>query len=219
MLLYPLFRFYLSDEKRYHRAHRLRVFWGELLLLVCFVKRKLYFEAPIDPHKTYIIVSNHSSYLDIASLAVALPLDLNYIGKIQLQKIPVFGIFFRTIDIAVDRRNAMQSARAYKKADQQLKLGKRSIVIFPEGGIKPAAPKLSSFKDGPFKMAIENNIEILPVSMPDNYKRLSPHADAAWPGLMRIYIHKPVSVSGMTAADVAALRDRVYEMIQSKLDV
>jgi 1-acyl-sn-glycerol-3-phosphate acyltransferase len=189
-----------------------------MLLIGCFVRKEIISDFKPDPHKTYIIVSNHSSYLDIAALAVALPLDLNYIGKIQLQKIPLFGIFFRTIDIAVDRRNAIQSATAFKKANQQLKSGVRSIVVFPEGGIKPCAPKLAPFKDGPFKMAVENQLEIIPVTMPDNYKRLAPNADGAWPGSMRIYIHQPIVTKGLMPEDIHSLRAQVFEIIQSKLE-
>lgn len=217
LLLYPLFWYYLSDEKRYTKAHKLRVLWGRLLLITCLTRKEIYFEEPFDKNKLYVIIANHSSFLDIATLAVALPVDFNYIAKIELARIPVFGIFFRTIDIAVDRKSPIQSAKAYMRANLQLKNKVKSIVIFPEGGIKKQAPKLSPFKEGAFKMAIENKVYILPVSMPDNHKRLYSENNGASPGMMRVYIHKPIDTSNMKVEQVKELTNEVFHIINSKL--
>lgn len=179
---------------------------------------KVYNKKWIDRSKKYIVVSNHASYFDIISIAVGIPLDLNYIGKIQLQKIPVFGVFFRTIDIAVDRRNAVHSAKAFMRANEQLKNGERSICIYPEGGIKPIAPRVSVFKEGAFKMAIENQIPILPVSLYDNWKLSDSDKFEGQPGRMRIYIHEPIDVTGMNEKDIKPLCEKVYHLIKEKVE-
>ena len=80
-------------------------------------------------------------------------------AKKELEEIPVFGIWFRTIDIAVDRKNARKAAEAYKKATRFFESG-RSLVIFPEGTISNQVPKMIKFKDGPFRMAIEKQIDL-----------------------------------------------------------
>ncbi|MBI3235597.1 MAG: 1-acyl-sn-glycerol-3-phosphate acyltransferase [Bacteroidetes bacterium] len=218
LILYPLFRYYLADPKRYTKAHKLRVLWANLLLYCCFTRKKVVFEEPFDKTKTYVIVSNHASYIDIASLAICLPIDFNYMAKIELSKVPLFGIFFRTLDISVDRKSPIQSAKAYIRASQQLKNRIKSLAIFPEGGIRPIAPKLSPFKEGPFKMAIDAQVHILPISLPDNYKILNSKNNGALPGVMRIYVHKPIDTKGMSLEQVTEITQSVHDLIKSKLD-
>ncbi|MSQ79025.1 MAG: 1-acyl-sn-glycerol-3-phosphate acyltransferase [Flavobacteriaceae bacterium] len=217
LLLYPLFLWFLSKKKLYKKAHLLRRFWGRWLMLFGGLRPKTIYEMPIDTTKTYVVVANHSSYLDIISLSCQVPIHLNFIGKIALQKIPLFGIFFKTIDIPVDRRNAVHAAKAYMRAKEQLRLGSMSIAVFPEGGIKDSIPKLSPFKDGPFKMAVETGTSILPITIIDNWKRGPGNKIEGTPGKMRMFVHKPINVEGMNETDITKLRQQVFELIQEKL--
>ncbi|MDZ4758589.1 MAG: lysophospholipid acyltransferase family protein [Bacteroidota bacterium] len=218
LLLLPFFLITLSTPSLYKYAHKLRVLWGRIILLLGFIWVKVYNKKLVDRNKKYIIVSNHASHFDIISIAVGVPLDLNFMAKIQLQRIPVFGIFFKTIDIAVDRSSAAHSAKAYMNAKDQLKNNVRSICIFPEGGIKPISPKVSPFKQGAFKMAVETQTTILPVSIFDNWKLSSSIAFEAQPGLMRIYIHEPIDTQGKTLDDVKSLCDITYQIIKQKVE-
>lgn len=181
------------------------------------LRPKTIYETPLDKTKTYVVVANHSSYLDIISLSCQVPLYLNFIGKIALQKIPLFGIFFKTIDIPVDRRNAVHAAKAYMRAEEQLRTGNMSIAVFPEGGIKDSIPKLSPFKDGPFKMAVETGTMILPITIIDNWKRGPGNKVEGTPGKMRVFVHKPIPVDGMDENDIPQLRQQVFELIKEKL--
>ena len=151
-------------------------------------------------------------------MSVLLPLDLNFMAKVELGRIPLFGIFFRTIDISVDRKNAIQSAKAYKRAIAQLKNNIRSIVVFPEGGIKHNEPTISNFKDGAFKMAVENGVEILPVTITDNWHLGPSDAFDGHPGQMRILVHSPIETKNLTDENVPELKKNIHEMMQGKLD-
>jgi 1-acyl-sn-glycerol-3-phosphate acyltransferase len=139
-------------------------------------------------------------------------------AKIELARVPVFGIFFRTIDISVDRKNARAAALAYQKSKDQLINLKQSIVIFPEGTIPSHSPKLGRFKDGAFKLAIEAQVDILPVTIINNWQVLPDRGKLRFfPGRVYQYVHAPISTKGMTQDDIPALREKVFSLIQSKL--
>jgi 1-acyl-sn-glycerol-3-phosphate acyltransferase len=217
IILYPGFLITLSNPKWYSQAHKLRRFWGRWLFFWGAIFVKQIIEEPFDDKKPYVIAPNHTSQLDIVTLSVKLRLDFNFMAKIELERIPVFGIFFRTIDIAVDRKNARQSAMAYQKAKDHLDTGK-SIVIFPEGTIHRDVPKLGRFKDGAFKLAIEKQADILPVTIIGNWIVLPDQGKFHFrPGSVTQYVHKPISTVGMTVDQIDELKKQVYTIIESKL--
>ncbi len=217
IILYPGFALTLSNPKWYSRAHQLRRFWGRWLFFWGAIRVKQIIETPFNHQSPYVIVPNHTSQLDIVSLTVKLRLDFNFMAKMELAKVPVFGIFFRTIDIAVDRKNIRQAAKAYQKAMLHLDSGK-SIVIFPEGTINSHTPKLGRFKEGAFKLAIEKQVDILPVTIIGNWQVLPDQGKFHFlPGKVIQYVHTPISTKGMTIDDVDVLKEKVFQIIKSKL--
>lgn len=217
MVLYPVILIVLSNPKTYRFGHLVRRFWGKFLLLVGFIKVKQIFEVPLDFNKSYLITPNHTSQLDIITVSAKLKLFFNFIAKAELEKIPLFGIWFRTIDIAVDRKDPRKGAESYRKGLRWLEQG-NSMVIFPEGTISNKVPKLIKFKDGPFKMAIEKQIDILPITIIGNWKILPDQGVfEARPGFVTQYIHKPISTVGLTNADVQKVKDEVFIIISNKL--
>jgi 1-acyl-sn-glycerol-3-phosphate acyltransferase len=218
LVLYPLIRYNLATPERYPAGHRMRRIWGWLLLRVGFIRVKQVLEQPIDASKPYIITPNHTSQLDIVTLTVKLnQLDFSFMAKVELEHIPVFGIWFRTIDIAVDRKNPRKAAEAYMKAAKFFDSG-RSLVMFPEGTISKEVPRLISFKDGPFRLAIERQVDVLPVTIINNWKILPDRGVfEGRPGTCLQYIHAPISTKGLTLADIPALKSQVYNVINAKL--
>ena len=91
-------------------------------------------------------------------------------------------------------------------------------MIFPEGTIGTHVPKMLKFKDGPFRLAIEKQIDILPVTILGNHIILADQDTLdGRPGTVYQYIHKPISTKNLTMDDVDALREKVYHIIQNKL--
>ena len=87
---------------------------------------------------------------------------LQYIGKAEIARIPIFGYFYKNNAVIVNRENKKDAYAAFLKAGERLRQG-LSMCIFPEGGIPPASVFLKKFKNGPFKLAIEQNIAIIPI--------------------------------------------------------
>ena len=138
-------------------------------------------------------------------------------AKDELSKIPLFGIFFRTIDISVNRQNSKLSHNAFMMAAERLNEG-TSVMIFPEGGIHKNVPPMAKFKAGAFKLAIENQIPIVPVTLIDNWKRMPGGGvdNGLVPGRMRMVVHRAVNTVGLNIENKDALKDQVFRTIDEE---
>lgn len=140
-------------------------------------------------------------------------------GKIELLKNPVLKLFFKSIDVPVDRASKIGSYRALKKVEENIKKG-ISIILFPEGTMSLKAPELGEFKNGAFKMAVDQQVEIVPVSFLNNYRILpgSGKRYGSIPGLLKAYVHAPVSTIGLkTEEDIEKLKQNIVNLMDQKL--
>lgn len=218
LLLYPAFVILLSKPKWYRKAHNLRRFWGKSLMFLSGLSSEVTYDDPaMDKNKVYIFTPNHFSYFDIVSVNTQLPFFFSFMAKSELSKIPLFKIFFRTIDLPVDRKTKKGAIKAYYLANKKLTRG-ISLLNFPEGGIGPQVPEMRKFKMGPFKLAIEHQVEIVPITIADNWKRLpmGEFVPAGTPGKMRVHVHRPIDTKNLKQGDEVALADKVYRIIDTK---
>jgi 1-acyl-sn-glycerol-3-phosphate acyltransferase len=218
-LAWPIFKLFSLKPSGYKNMNRIRRWWGWISSALVGFFFSYEYEEPIDWSKTYIICPNHTSNLDIAAMCVLVKNDYCFIGKEALKDGLVTGLFFNTVDIPVDRESKMSSYRAFKKSAEKLQSG-TSVIIFPEGKIgEEYPPMLHGFKNGPFKLAIDLKIPIIPVSSANIWKMLWDDGTkyGTRPGICNFYVHKPIDTTHLTAADADALRDEVYDIISQKL--
>lgn len=162
---WPLLLYWARDpEKNYSKLVRARRQIARLSSRLAGFRYQVREEVKIDwSAGPYVLCANHTSNLDITAMTLVCGADFSFVGKEELLHNPVTGLYFRTIDIPVKRESKMSAFRAFKRAGECLDKG-RSVVIFPEGKIGPDyPPQLCPFKIGPFRMAAEKNIPIIPV--------------------------------------------------------
>ena len=181
-----------------------------------FIPMKIKYEEGVDLKNQYVIIANHFSYIDIPALA-ALNIPFKFIGKMQVNNIPVLGYIFKNLHIMVDRDSKESRKQTYIDCFRSLDQG-YSIGIFPEGGIKTEkVPKMAPFKNGAFAMALEKQVPILPVSLLGAYKIMKGSFYINW-SPCEIVCHKPIYTDGFTTKDVDAFREKCYKILQSELD-
>jgi 1-acyl-sn-glycerol-3-phosphate acyltransferase len=218
LLIYPLLYLFLLSPKTYRAAHFLRKTWGRTTSILAFVIPVVRYETPLPENQQLIFCPNHISYLDILTCGSFLPGFNFFMGKIELSKVPLFGIWFRTLDIAVHRESLRGSHKAFVDASQQMDALGANLVIYPEGRIPDDAPKIKyPFKPGAFRLAIEKQIPIVPVTLVDNRKRFNSDTFDGSPGLMRMYVHAPIETKGLSMDDMGALQEKVFVVISSQL--
>ena len=167
--LMPVLFFFTTILKNKKTVAYLAKYWSKITLYFSFVFPKIHWEEKLDPNTCYIFCPNHTSTLDIPFIFSIIPNPLQFIGKIELTKIPIFGYFYKKNSVIVDRKNKKNAYSAFLNANTTLTEG-LSMCIFPEGGIPKANIYLKKFKNGPFKLALEQNIKIIPITIADNQK-------------------------------------------------
>lgn len=216
-LFYPLLAYWArSPQHHFRRIALCRKLIGFLSSSLAGFFYRFEVEEPIDWSRPYILCPNHTSYLDITAMVLACPPSFSFMGKIELLNNPVTGLFFRTIDIPVDRNSRVSSFKAFKRAQERLAEG-RSVVIFPEGFISEEyPPRLHGFKNGPFKLAIEMKVPVIPVVIHDAWKLYWDEAKqfGSRPGITRISVLKPIHTEAMDSSHADELRDSVHAVMQ-----
>ena len=156
------------------------------------------------------------SYIDIPVTFAIMPGVFVFVGKKSLSKIPVFGWVYKKTMILVDRSSNRSSYNAYKHASDRIKNG-IGIAIYPEGGIPDEKIKLQRFKSGAFRLALEQNVDLVPITFLDNKKRFPCGYEGGSPGKLRVYVHKPVSSEAYSLEQLKDFKEDVYNIINKKL--
>jgi 1-acyl-sn-glycerol-3-phosphate acyltransferase len=142
---------------------------------------------------------------------------MGFLAKAELSDIPLLRIFFKTIDIEVERDRAEGGAKSYKLSVKALRSGK-SLVIFPEGGIHGNPTEVNFFKEGAFRLAFRQKVPILPVGLPDTFKHLPDLQKTGKPGRIHVILHDPIETVGLTDADIPKLMVDIRAMLQKDVD-
>jgi 1-acyl-sn-glycerol-3-phosphate acyltransferase len=152
--------------KKYGR--RINKYWAKAYFSLIFIPIKIDIRGSFDKSKPHIFLANHFSYLDVAMMGFV-PGDVLFVGKASIRKAPLFGYYFKSLHIAVDRDRVKSRAETMRRAGEALDQGS-GIVLFPEGGIyTKQPPQMVPFKNGAFRLSIEKQIPIIPVTLSFNH--------------------------------------------------
>lgn len=151
-----------------------RLHWAPGVLWICGIKLKVERLDQIDFSLPYIFVSNHLSSLDIPVLFRAIPVELHFIAKKEVKRMPFVGWYmWMTGMIFIDRTNREKSVASLEKAGRLIKKGKH-VIMFPEG-TRSKDGEVLPFKKGPFVLSSQANIPIVPIAISGTERAI-----AAW---------------------------------------
>ena len=164
----------------------------------------------------YVIVSNHQSLADIPVIS-HLRIDTKWLAKAELFRLPIVGWMLRMArDIPVERSDRGKSARALMQCAQWLRR-RCSVVFFPEGRRSPDGQVLP-FAEGPFKLAIREEVPILPLVVEGSGNALPKHSWLFGPRQdIHLQVLPAVSVAGLDPSQSESLRDTVRQRIVDQL--
>ena len=214
----PLFTVLLSSRKWFPKVFALKKVWAHFILFPALIFYFIRREVKLDRNKTYVFCPNHTSYLDIMLIYIAIPCYFHTMGKAELLKVPLFKRFFKRMNIPVNRKSHIDSHRAFVRAGEDIDKG-ISITLFPEGTIHHTSPEMGRFKNGPFKLAIEKQVPIVPITFLNNYQLLPDDFPnhIGRPGVAGVVMHAPIETTGMTENDLELLKQKVYDVIDKTL--
>ncbi len=162
----------------------------------------------------YVMVCNHFSFLDMMIGGITSYPNVRVLAKSEIKKVPFFNKFFGMVSVFVDRKSK-ESREQSRLALAECIRQNNSIWIFPEGTRNRTDKPLKEFYDGAFKIAIEQQVPVLPLVTTNSRFINRMGTPILFPGKFEIHFLEPVSTEGMTEQDIPALRDKVYHMMES----
>lgn len=215
----PLLILLLLNDNWYPYFFKIARIWAKIILIGMGFYSKVEQLEHFEKNKSYMLVSNHTSMTDVMLMLAIVPNNpFVFVGKAELAKFPVFGYFYKRCCILVDRASSKSRFAVFAQAEKKIKQG-LSICIFPEGGVPDdESIVLDAFKDGAFRLAIEHQIPIVPMTFFDNKERFSFTFFSGSIGKMRVKIHPFIPTQGLTLEDKNQIKNKVYKLLLNDLE-
>lgn len=166
--------------------------------------------------RRYILIANHSSYLDIPILFAAIWQPLRFLAKASLFQIPVFGWGLKAAGfIPIDRKNRSRAVASFDLASARIAKG-NSIVVFPEEGRAPTR-QMKPFQRGAFLLALKSGLPVVPVAIIGNFDALPPGRFSLHPGPIEVRIGDQIDPADFTVRQKEALSTAARQRIAAML--
>lgn len=193
------------------------ILWSKFSCLITPLSFTLQGRGNVNKEQCYVLVANHQSYYDVLLLVGFLPLNLKWVMKMELKKIPVFGFACEKVGhIFVDRGNRKAALASVEQAKATIQ-GGSGIMFMPEG-TRSSDGKLLPFKKGAFRFALDIGLPIVPVSIAGTNRILPKGTLDVFPGRASIIIHEPINPATYGEDKMEELIAAVREKIQQGLD-
>lgn len=192
--------------------------WAKINVYITPAQVQVHGRENLNARQSYVVVANHLSQFDIFALYGWLDLDLKWVMKAEMRKIPVVGITCKAMGhIFIDRKNREKALLALKEAQSRLVDG-TSVLFFPEG-TRSESGKLQAFKKGAFVMAKDLELPILPITVIGSNEVLPTNTFDLKPGTIHLVIHPPIPASEVCEQTADYLLNKARMQIATALDV
>lgn len=203
---------------RSRKVDRVIRWWGKSFLFVTATRVEATGLEHIDPTASYVFTPNHISNIDIPVMLGNLPVSARYLAKQELFRVPILGPAMRAVlMIETDRDAGPTAHREINEQVDKVVAAGLSLVIHPEG-TRSRDAELRPFKKGAFRIAIDNDLPVVPVTIVGADRVWRPGGMLIYGGRVRLVIHRPIPTTGMTAADIGDLRDRVRAIVEESYE-
>ena len=213
-ILIPVMFFGLLYSMLVNIIDKITAWWGRFSAKLFGISIEITGQENYCPEKNYLVISNHAGMADIPLLLGTMNLNLRFVAKEELGKIPLFGHVIRKAGFVMIKRGQNREAlKSLLAASEVLKSG-RSVHIFPEG-TRSADGKLLPFKRGAFLVAQKGEAPVLPVTIIGSHLITPKKSLKINKGKIRIIIAPPLQPSLFKS--VEELRDASSKIIENNL--
>ena len=196
--------------------HTIQVMWSRSILWLLLVPIRVTGTENINPKQSYVFVANHQSFLDVFAVYGWLPNYFKWLMKKELRKVPLVGTACVVAGhIFVDRSNPRAALQSVEMIKKELVDG-ISTVIYPEG-TRTKTGEMGRFKPGAFKIAMDLNLPVVPLSLGGFFEAMPSGRAYVNPGSrVTLHIGKPIDISQFTDINeaMAAVREKVQEGLE-----
>ncbi len=192
------------------------VIWSRVNAFLTPVRVQVVGNQHIEKNRSYVIVSNHQSLYDIFVVYGWLGIDIKWVMKKELAKIPGVGFGSKKVGhIFLDRSNSRVALETLNAAKRKLVNG-TSVVIFPEG-TRSVTGQPGMFKKGAFKLAIDLGLPLLPITICGTKGIMPTGTLDIRPGKVNMIIHEAIEIKGYQEESIKELMDKTRMVISGPL--
>jgi len=190
--------------------------WSWIFSILTFIRYEFYGRENFKKGRAYVLVSNHTSFLDLPGLRMLIPGQFRPLAKKELKKLPVFGWIATGATVIVDRSSHDSRKKSIDKLKSILREG-ISILIFAEGTQNRTKEILQPFHDGAFRIAVDTQQPILPISVVGAGKLMPPGTIKLRPGKIKIYVGEEIPTQGLGVADSSSLKQKTFDIMKKMI--
>jgi len=204
-------------DKTGDRQIRVARVWARFLLFVCGIRVTVEGLQHIRPDGSYVLASNHASYMDTPVVMACIPVQFRFLAKRGLFQIPLLGTHLgQAGHIPVPREDPRASVKTMQLAAETIVRRRISMLIFPEGG-RSLDGVLQPFKEGAAYIAIRAGVPIVPLALIGTHDVLPMHSSIVRPGRVTLRILAPIETANLTLKDRSRLTEQLHELIGAQL--
>ena len=180
--------------------YTIAAWWGRLCAKLFGITIEVIGQENYSPDQHYLVISNHAGMADIPLLLGTMKLNLRFMAKEELGKIPLFGQALRKAGYVMIKRGQNRDAlNSLIDATEVLKKG-HSLHIFPEG-TRSATGELLPFKRGAFRVAMKGGAPVLPVTIIGSHLITPKKSLVINKGTIKVIIDKPIQPSSFSTIE------------------
>ncbi len=210
-LIPMVFTGHLPEPRRTEAFRKVSNAWMTIFFFLIGCHMRIRGRSNFKKGQTYIVTCNHNSMMDIPLSTPFIPGPNKTIAKIELSKIPLFGLIYRRGSVLVDRKSDDSRRKSMEEMRWVLAHGMH-MCIYPEGTRNKTGQPLKSFYDGAFKLASDTGTPIIPAIILNTSKVLPVNKKfLLWPHPISIYFLEPIPVT--KGEDVTNLKEKVFKIM------
>lgn len=201
----------LPEPKRTKAFIQLSRIWMAVWLPLAGIRLVIKGKEKFVKGENYVVVCNHNSFMDVPVTSPGIPGANKTIAKIEMAKIPLFGLIYRRGSVLVDRKSEESRLKSYAYMKRVLDMGLH-MCIYPEGTRNKTNNPLKEFKDGAFRLAIETQKPVIPAVL-FNTKKVLPQQKTFyfWPSKIEMHFLDPVETKHLQMSDVKQLKETIFQ--------
>ena len=205
-------------DRKGNVVHYIGKFWSLMNIFLSGTRIKITGKEKIQRNQPYIVISNHQSLFDVWALIGKIPLQIRWIVKLEIRKMPIFGYALERMGhIYVNRKNRNAAAASLEKAARKIK-GGTSVIIFPEG-TRSKNGHLLRFRRGGGIIALKSGVPILPVTINGSRFVLLKDTLDLMPGKIEVIVGDIIDPGQFDENRIDDLMDTVKSTIEKNLDL
>src|SRR5258708_11052166 len=206
-----LFSYFAPDPTKTRRFIRYSRVWMGIFLTGIGCPLRIKGREKFKKGETYVVVCNHNALMDVPVSTPGVPGACKTIAKTSFAKVPLFGLFYRTGSVLVDRNSEASRRESFNKMKEVLEMGLH-MCLYPEGTRNKTNEPLKAFHDGAFRLALNTGKAIIPAVI-FNSRKIMPAGKTFYFRPHPLAMHFLDPVTPLPGESVESLQQRVFKVM------